>query len=482
MFELNICDPSTSGTINDVKRHNWTKLTSPDILKLSTDIDWLYSFDYSTLSVEDMWQELHSKLLMVTDEVPFYPDHNHNSMNMSKVPWLSSSMKRAFKAKNKAWALFDEEPCRMKLNLALEKQRIFESAECEAKLKYEKRLTSDLKNNSKGFFKYLRNSRKVKSVVTSLERADGSLTETDADTAECFSEAFSSVFVSEPFGPLPEECYSNRELNDNCDIISISEEDVYNQLRKLDIYKSMGPDDIHPKLLKSLAENRCFVKSLTLLYKKCIEECKIPTLWKTANVVALHKKGSKKEALNYRPVSLTCILCKVYEQFLRRHILMLVEDKICNNQHGFVERRSCLSNLLETVDTIIDMLGEGSTVDVFYFDFCKAFDSVPHYRLLTKLENYGITGPMLNIIKDFLTGRTMKTVVRGSYSKLHKVLSGVPQGSVLGPLLFVLFINDLPDGLKNATMLFADDLKLLGNANDVNSIKDDLSKLEEWAS
>ena len=122
----------------------------------------------------------------------------------------------------------------------------------------------------------------------------------------------------------------------------------------------MGPDDIHPKLLKSLAENHDFVKSLTLLYNKCIEECKIPTIWKTANVVALHKKGSKKEALNYRPVSLTCILCKVYEQFLRRHILMLVEDKICNNQHGFVERRSCLSNLLETVDTIIDMLGEGS--------------------------------------------------------------------------------------------------------------------------
>ena len=88
---------------------------------------------------------------MVTDEVPFYPDHNHNSMNMSKVPWLSSSMKRAFKAKNKAWALFDEEPCRMKLNLALEKQRIFELTECEAKLKYEKKLTSDLKNNSRDF-------------------------------------------------------------------------------------------------------------------------------------------------------------------------------------------------------------------------------------------------------------------------------------------------------------------------------------------
>ena len=317
------------------------------------------------------------------------------------LPWSNSALKRMRKNKDAAWNCFIESPTKENYSYAFLKDKLYSDEEFRLKSKYEKKLTSDLKNNSKGFFKYLRNSRKVKSVVTSLERADGSLTETDADTAECFSEAFSSVFVSEPFGPLPKECYSNREFNDDCDIISISEEDVYNQLRKLDIYKSMGPDDIHPKLLKSLAENHNFVKSLTLLYNKCIEECKIPTIWKTANVVALHKKGSKKEALNYRPVSLTCILCKVYEQFLRRHIIMLVEDKICNNQHGFVERRSCLSNLLETVDSIIDMLGEGSTVDVFYFDFCKAFDSVPHYRLLTKLENYGITGPLLNIIKDF---------------------------------------------------------------------------------
>ena len=130
----------------------------------------------------------------------------------------------------------------------------------------------------------------------------------------------------------------------------------------------------------------------------------------------------------------------------------------------------------------MDMLEAGFPVDIFYFDFCKAFDSVPHYRLLTKLQNYGINGSVLNIIRDFLSGRTLRTSVRGCYSSVRDVLSGVPQGSVLGPLLFVLFINDLPDNIKNVTKLFADDLKLIVNAQCKAGVIEDISALEYWES
>ena len=225
------------------------------------------------------------------------------------------------------------------------------------------------------------------------------MTRTDLETAQCFADAFSSVFVREPFGPLPEACYKTSD--DLCINISINEDDVYSALKSLNIYKSAGPDNVHPKLLRALADNHDFVKCLTDLYLKCISERKIPLLWKIANVVALHKKDSTKDPLNYRPVSLTCILCKVYEKFLRKAILDSVGNKISANQHGFVNGKSCFSNLLESLDAMIDLLESGHPVDVLYFDFWKAFDSVPHYRLMIKLENYGIRGSTLDIIRDF---------------------------------------------------------------------------------
>ena len=139
-----------------------------------------------------------------------------------------------------------------------------------------------------------------------------------------------------------------------------------------------------------------------------------------------------------------------------------------------------MTNLLETFDSIFEILGEGNPVDLLYFDFSKAFDRVPHFRLLSKLEHMGIRGNVLNVIRDFLSNRTLKVSVNGKLSETKMVLSGVPQGSVLGPLLFVLFINDLPDNIKSAIKVFADDVKLIGNASHQHDIEDDLKELEHW--
>ena len=464
-----------------IKKPMWSKISNEDILNFSKEnIDWKYTSN--DLNIEKMWQELHGKLMSITGTVPTNSFDCNN--RPAKPPWCTSRLQRMRCNKDKAWDKFDLYATKEYLEYALMKQGIYDSEEFRLKFNYEKKLTNNLKTNSKGFFSYLRNNRQLKTCIPTLERSDGALTGSAEESAEVLADAFSAVHVSEPMGPLPEfESHASYNSSNNIvEDIVLTFDDVKNELSKLDCFKSMGPDGIHPKLLKSLSEDSKFVNALVELFRKCTDSGMLPAVWKTANVTALFKSGSKKVPLNYRPVSLTCIICKVYEKLLRTNILDFLENSINPNQHGFVKNKSCLTNLLETYDCIINLLESGAPVDLIYLDFSKAFDRVPHYRLLEKLERIGIKGKLLNIIRDFLTNRKFRVSVEGKFSSLKDILSGIPQGSVLGPLLFLIFINDLPDYVKSSVKLFADDVKIIGNATDRTMIDEDLRGLELWGS
>jgi hypothetical protein len=170
----------------------------------------------------------------------------------------------------------------------------------------------------------------------------------------------------------------------------------------------------------------------------------------------------------------------LYEKLIREHVYNHVKSAITKKQHGFVSGRSCFSNLLESLDIIFDLLTQGDAVDIFYLDFQKAFDTVPHYRLYIKLQSFGIHGKILNAIFDFLSGRTCNVIVGDSKSNSFHATSGVPQGSVLGPLLFLLYINDLPDGIKNHVFLFADDLKMVARSQNKQLNQNDINYLVAW--
>jgi len=225
---------------------------------------------------------------------------------------------------------------------------------------------------------------------------------------------------------------------------------------------------------------------LSIIFKKSLNTAKMPRDWKLANVTPLYKKGSKSDPANYRPVSLTSVVCKVMEGLIREKMVKHLDETAAFSklQHGFMQGRSCLTNLLETFESWTEALDKGYGLDVLYLDFKKAFDTVPHKRLLIKLKEQGITGALLKWIEDFLTARKSRVGVRGSFSLWLDVLSGVPQGSVLGPLLFLIFVQDLPERVKCSIRMFADDTKLwkeIRHFQDSRELQEDLDSLSNWS-
>jgi hypothetical protein len=214
----------------------------------------------------------------------------------------------------------------------------------------------------------------------------------------------------------------------------------------------------------------------------------VPKDWKTAVVTPIFKKGAKSDPGNYRPVSLTSIPCKIMEGVIKEHMMEhLTKNKlISDSQHGFLAGRSCTTNLLTFQEEITKYLDEGIPVDVFYLDFAKAFDKVPHGRLLVKLESKGITGELKAWVGEWLKERTQKVMVDGEMSSEEDVKSGVPQGTVMGPPLFTVYIDDIDfyAQLVRLFIKFADDgkgMKEIRSKKDADDMQAALNNLVEWA-
>ena len=212
----------------------------------------------------------------------------------------------------------------------------------------------------------------------------------------------------------------------------------------------------------------------------------IPKQWKTANVTPIFKKGSRKLPSNYRPISLTSVICKVFESLIRNAIMdyLFTNDLLAKEQHGFMPGRSCVTQLLTALEGWTTSLQNGIPIYVIYLYFSKAFGSAPHRRLLVKLQAHGIKGKLLNWIRAFSTDRRQRVIINNFQSNESNVDSGVPQGSVLGPLLFLIYVNDLPKTICSPSLLFADDTKLFRPITDFQSsqqLQDDILILEQWS-
>jgi len=288
---------------------------------------------------------------------------------------------------------------------------------------------------------------------------------------------FKSAYTQEDQSSLPALGQSSTPTMPD---INISCKGVHKLLSELKIHIAAEPDSISLRLLREVAD--IIAPALTHIYQTSLDTGTVPTDWRTANIVPIFKKGDKSKSSNYRPVSLTAICSKMLEHIIHSNVMdHLTYYNILSDR--FRARRSCETQLFVTIQELAKTQSEGKQIDAILLDFSKAFDKVPHNRLLLKLDHYGIRGNTLQWVRHFLTDRTQQVLLEGTHSSTCAVDSSVPRGTVRGPLPFLAFINDIPDSVTSNARLFTDDYLLYRVVNtnaDQLQLQEDLHQLEKW--
>ena len=344
--------------------------------------------------------------------------------------------------------------------------------------------------NSKYFFSYANKTRKGRDKIGPLiNKETKDIISDPTKIAEALQSKYCSVFTKPDDSkhiPNINEFFSDN-LNGVSGIsdINISEEDIITAIKQIKPNSAAGPDGIPIILLKECCEE--LSKPLAVIYRNSLDTGEIPNILKDALVTPIHKGGLKSDPKNYRPVSLISQLLKILEKVLCVKIVSYLEEHnlMNKNQHGFRKFRSCLSQLIEHYDNVLEAVSKGNNIDVIYLDYSKAFDVVDHHILLRKLKSKGITGKIGIWISNFISNRKQAVVVNQHKSRYETVLSGVPQGSVLGPILFLLMISDIDEKVLNSTLSsFADDTKvshIINLRQDCDDLQNSLDTICKWS-
>lgn len=395
----------------------------------------------------------------------------------SYPPWFNGQIIHKIKLKAKFWTKYKRarkpnDLTNFKLLRAQIKDEITNSYKT-----YIRNIESDLRSNPNKFWTYI-NSKNNKSSIPPVMTYNNETIDSPQEIVDSFAD-----FFSKSFNPTKCANYTcNVDHNSTClNITCVSEEDVSNAIKKLKASMIMGPDMIPAFLIRDCSPVFCI--PLAKIFNLILRTSCFPDIWKLSRVCPIYKKGERHELTNYRPITIICNFPKILEILLHMIFLPHVSGIISGDQHGFMRGRSTVTNLVCKSQFICEKIDQQSQVDVIYTDFSKAFDRLDHGILLQKLDLIGFSDALVDLISSYLDNRYQFVQYRGYKSVKFLQKSGVPQGSILGPLLFIIFINDIVSGLEVNYLLYADDLKLYSEIQtiaDCERLQKALESVSEW--
>ena len=440
-----------------------------------TTLEWdvIYA---NCVSAVDYWLAFKDIMNTVTyNFVPF-----STPKNSRHSPWFNTKLKRLRVIKQRKWHRYIRNKnivTHTEYKCSANKFRTeFINAKCE----YEKKLFST-RNNSGSFYGYVKSQTKRKCSIPSLKKQDGSLATSDLDKAIEFSNYFSTVFTEDNnVTPIFNYDSNSRLEQFTCDVRT-----MIKVVLKLKSNSSPGPDGFTAGFVKKILAH--VATPLCQIYKQSLTDGIVPDEWKSAHIIPIFKKGDQQKTSQYRPVSLTSIFSKILERIIRPQLLdfMYLNNLVPKDQHGFVPKRSTVTNLLECMNLWTLNFDKKLSTDVIYLDYSKCFDSVCHSKFLYKISKYGISGAAFKWIQSFLLDRYQYVKINNTLSPSVRVISGVPQGTVLGPIFYLLFTADLPNVVSHSNIsMYADDTKIfrpIQNNSDCVLLQKDLNSIFLWA-
>lgn len=454
---------------------DWNKGDTEALGEFFTSINWEARLNQK--NTEESWETFCS---IINEGVDSYIPKILRKQK-GKPKWLNRNIVKLTRKKERLWKTYMTIRTKSSFDAYKKAEKETKKNVQKAKRKTEKNLARD--QNLRGFYSYVKSKTKTKETIGPLKQNNEVITEA-SEIAKILNNYFSSTFTKENVTEIPVP--TQLDYRNPVENIKFTPKIVAEKIKSLKPSPAAGPDDISAILLQQYVDS--LSKPLAIIYTRSLDSGVVPQAWRDANITPIFKKGVRGCPGNYRPVSLTSVPCKIMEAIIKDNIVnhLNMNNLINPSQHGFMSKRSVLTNLLEFFETITSKVDEGQPVDVIYLDYSKAFDKVPHRRLIKKMEAHGIKGNLLNWIQQWLSNRRQRVVIKGNKSDWLSVLSGVPQGSCLGPLAFIIFINDLDEATINITAMnkFADDSKAAHTINctgDHAELQNTLESLCEWA-